>query len=155
MAPTPEMAAKINSLQQELNSAIEHYRRLAVSNYRFALALMIVTLIASALAGLGGIFFGFGAKLTGGIALLPGITALIGSVLKPQGRANWHYKKKDALNALRRRLLYELPESPSPDNVAAISNDWASLDKQMNEEWERNYILDWSSFAKGKEGNGH
>jgi hypothetical protein len=72
MPATPEMTAKVNLLQQELNSAIERYRWL-----------------------------------------------------------------------------------PSPDHVAAISSAWSSLDTQMNEEWEKNYILDWSPFAKKREDNGH
>jgi hypothetical protein len=143
-----EIKNRITLLQGELMKAIDHYRWLAQSNYRFALLLMTITIAASAAAGLGGIFFGLNGQITGGIALLPGILALVATVLKPQDRANWHYRKKDSLNALRRRLIYELPDSPSSDNVAAISNDWATLDKQFNEEWEKNFALTWSPFSK-------
>ena len=42
--------------------------------------------------------------------------------MKFQSKSNWRYRKVDALNALRRQLVYELPESPTADHVAAISN---------------------------------
>jgi hypothetical protein len=139
---------RINSLNGELTNAIEHYRRLAQWNYRLALMLMTVTLCASAIAGIGGIFFGLTGQVAGGIALLPGILALGTTVLKPQGRANWHYRKKDSLNALRRRLAYEMPEPPSPDDISAISSSWTELNAKMNEEWERNFTLSWTLFMK-------
>lgn len=143
-----DIGSRIESLRGELETEIKLCRRLARRNYRFALLLMTITLASSGIAGIGGIFFGLSAKTTGGIALLPGITALVATMLKPQGRANWHYRKESALNALRRRLLYQLPESPSPDNVAAIANEWSALDLKMNEDWEKDFALNWSSFAK-------
>jgi hypothetical protein len=152
MPESSEIKDRIKSLQDELKQAIEHYRRLARRNYGFALLLMTLTLAASAVAGVGGLFFGLSGQITGGLALLPGILALVATVLKPQDRANWHYRKKDDLNALRRRLTYELPESPSPDNVAAISSAWSDLDKGFNEEWEKNFALNWSPFSKADSG---
>jgi hypothetical protein len=143
-----DIGSRIESLRSELETEIELCRRLARRNYRFALLLMAITLASSGIAGIGGIFFGLSAQTTGGIALLPGITALVATMLKPQGRANWHYRKESALNALRRRLLYQLPESPSPDNVAAIANAWSALDLKMNEDWEKDFALNWSPFAK-------
>jgi hypothetical protein len=147
MSVTTDVQSRIESLNAEFTNTVRHYQRLARLNYRFALVLMICTLGASGVAGIGGIFFGLKAEATGGIALLPGILALVATVLKPQGRANWHYRKKDALNALRRSLLYELPESPTAADVAKIASAWAALDTKMNDEWEKNFALNWSQFA--------
>jgi hypothetical protein len=148
MVPTPEIKIRIETLRTELDDSIAHYQRLAKRNYRFALLLMMITLLSSAAAGVGGLFLGLDGKITGGLALLPGIIALMATTLNPQGRANWHYRKKDALNALRRRLLFELPEAPSADNVASIARDWTEIADSMNGEWEKHFGLNWSTFLK-------
>ncbi len=53
-----------------------------------------------------------------------------------QQKSNWHYRKTERLKALQRRLAYELPLSPSADNLAAISRAWSALDADMTKEWE-------------------
>jgi hypothetical protein len=154
MPPAPEIRTRVDALTKELNDAIAHYNTRARTAYWCAQILMIMTLGSSALATLCGVFLDAGGKITGGIAALPGITALIAVTMKPAGRANWHYRKKDGLNELRRRLLYELPESPTADNVAAISNSWTQLTVKMNEKWERDYTLSWVGFTKASQTEG-
>jgi len=142
---------RVESLNQELEKNIKHYLSLARLNYRFAMFLMATTLIASAVASLGGFFFNWSGKTTGGVAAVPGIVALIAAVLKPQGRANWHYRKTDGLKGLRRRLRFQLPDPPLADNVAAIAGDLTKLDTAMSIEWEKNFSLNWSLFANHNE----
>jgi hypothetical protein len=31
--------------------------------------------------------------------------------------------------------MYELPEQPSADDVAAVSHDWSTLNAEMDAEW--------------------
>jgi hypothetical protein len=146
--PTPEMEARTCGLCTELDQAIRHYNSRARAAYWFAHILMILTVGTSIAATLCGVFLDVNGKVTGGIASLPAIMALVAVTFKPAGRANWHYRKKDRLYELRRRLRYELPESPSADNVAAISKAWTQLTDKMNEEWEREFTLSWAGFAK-------
>ena len=154
--PSPESALeirkRIEGLRSELEKAIAHYNSRARAAYWCAHILMIITLGSSALATLCGVFLDVSGKTTGAIAAIPGIAALIAVTMKPAGRANWHYRKKDALNELRRRLLYELPQFPTANNVAAISKSWTELTKKMNEEWERDFTLSWASFTKPSSG---
>jgi hypothetical protein len=146
MAPAPEILSRIDALKSDLEKAINHYNVRARANYWMAFLLMSITLGSSAIATLCG-FLGANGKITGIFAALPGITALFAVTLKPAGRANWHYRKKDGLNALRRRLLFELPAEPTADNVAAISKSWTDLTKKMNETWEREFTLSWANFS--------
>jgi hypothetical protein len=138
---------RAQSLNDELDKAIRHYRRLARLNYHFMLFLVWVAILASAAIAIGGILFDASAKLLGVIALVPTIATLINSVYQPQARSNWHYKKRDRLNALRRRLQFELPMEPSADNIAAISNEWTKLDSEMDQLWEKNVTIDWSAIT--------
>jgi hypothetical protein len=109
---------------------------------------MMITLLSSGIAGIGGLFFGLNPQFIGGLALFPGVIAVVATTLNPQGRANWHYRKTDGLAALRRKLLFELPESPTAENVASVSQDWTKLTDHMNVDWERNFALNWSRFLK-------
>ena len=140
--------AKADSLHSELVKEIEHYHRLARWAYRFAVLLMILTLSASAAAGLGGIFFEWKSPTVGAVALLPGVLSLVATVLKPQGRANWHYRKKASLESLRRKLMYELAEPPLEEDIRMLSEAWSNLDLKMDQDWEKNFALNWSPFAK-------
>lgn len=68
--------------------------------------------------------------------------------MKFQDRANWHYRKMEALKALRRRLLFEPPESPTADNIAAIANTLTTLNERMQEEYQKDFTLDWTGLQK-------
>ena len=74
--------------------------------------------------------------------------ALVATTMKFQSKANWHYRKLEALNALRRRLVYEQPESLTADNIAAISNTLTTLTERMQQEWQKEFSLDWTGFPK-------
>lgn len=89
-------------------------------------------------------------QVAGSIALLPAAVALIATSMKFQGKANWHYRKKEALEGLRCRLQFELPESPSADDVASISESFRGITEKMTKEWEKELALDFSYFAKKK-----
>jgi hypothetical protein len=53
-----------------------------------------------------------------------------------QHRANWHYRKVHRIRTLRRRLEFELPTSPTADNIAAVSNARSAMGLEMSKEWE-------------------
>lgn len=143
-----EISGRIESLRGELEKDRGREHCLTQLNYYFALLLMGVTLVESFVAGLRGIFFGLSGQITGGIAVLPSITGLAVSAIDWPGRANWHYRKKDELDALRRRLQFELPVAPSADNIAAISADRSKLDREMTVLWEKQLGLNWSVFKQ-------
>ncbi len=73
-----------------------------------------------------------------------------GSTLKFQEKSNWHYRRKNGLKSLRRRLLYELPESPTTDNVAAISESFRQFEDLMLKSWEEELAFNWATFLRRK-----
>lgn len=127
----------------------EHLR--ARTNHWTGMTLMITAILASAFAGLGGLSTKLGAQTVGAIALIPGAFALLSTTIKFDGRAMWHYRKKRELDALWRRLKFEMPVPPTADQVALISSERSALDKKLDTEWEREFALGWGWFhAKGK-----
>jgi hypothetical protein len=111
----------MESLEVQLTRAIKRYVRLARRNYGFAYTLVVGTILSSALA------------------LVPAFSSVAASILKPQGRANWHYRKAGRLIALHRQLSNEHAD---PANISA---EWRSVDAEMDKEWEENFGLDASS----------
>jgi hypothetical protein len=93
MSTASTLQSRIDNLRSDLEADRKRYTRLARLNYRFAYVLMIGTLLASGVAGIGGLVSDdiVVSKWMGAIALLPALFALVASVLKLQGRANWHY----------------------------------------------------------------
>ena len=125
---------------------IRYERTRPVADYWLALILMIVALISSIAAGLGGLAFGWTAQRTGAIAFIPGAIAVIAATMKFEGKSNWHYRKLYGFNSLKSRLLFELPLAPSVDHIAAISKERRELITEMEKEWEAVLSLSWSQF---------
>jgi hypothetical protein len=129
----------MQNLNDDLNKDIKHYLQLARLNYRFAYTMVTATILSSIVAGVGGIagITAYWASLTLGIlALCPAAASVASSFLKPQGRANWHYRKAERLQALQRQLNYE---GVGPEKISA---DWRTIDAEMNTEWNENFVLD-------------
>ena len=144
--PNPKQC-RASLLRSELESAIDHYRGLAKRTYRLNAGVMILTVGASLVGGIGGLSDILAAKAAGALALLPGLLAVFATTMKFQAKANQHYRRKDALQILRNRLLFELPEPPADTDIAAISREWADLTNRMNDEYERSLQFDWAHFT--------
>jgi hypothetical protein len=135
MADTQQ--ARVKQFQDELESAITHYRSLAKRAYRQNIGLVSATLVTSLAAGMLGVLTKVDQKYIGAIALLPGFFAACSTTLRLQAKANQHYRRKDALQLLRNRLLFELPEAPTASDIAELSKAWGVLTDRMNDDWEK------------------
>jgi ABC-type multidrug transport system fused ATPase/permease subunit len=146
METSKEVQARIDEFHRELDVMIRARRRQAKANYYFSYILMIVTVLSSAVAGIGGLIGQFDAKVVGAIALLPGFIALTVAMLKPQTRANVQYRSLAKLYEFRGLLKFGLPEAPSADDVRKVfelfNEAQASLDKELAA-----LSFDWSGFA--------
>jgi hypothetical protein len=151
MPPSEEIQKRITDLTRELDSAIPYDNLRDVANHWTAFGLMFFALAASAIAALGGISGYLTAKQTGFFAAVPGAIALFASTMKFQEKSNWHYRRKNGLKSLRRRLSYELPESPTADNVAAISEGLRKFEDLMQKSWEEELAFSWAAFTRKKE----
>jgi hypothetical protein len=139
---------RVQDLQTRLQKATNE-ERIRGDMLHFLTVLTIgIAVGASAVAGIGGILFHLDSKIVGGIALIPGVAGVAATSLKLQPKANFHFRKKNSLVGLERRLLYELPEQPSAENVAAISKAWTELDQTTHDAWEKDFAFNWTTSPK-------
>jgi hypothetical protein len=87
-------------------------------------------------------------QVTAALALVPGGIAVFATSLKLEKRCNWHYKRFYALSALIRTLEFELPETPTQDDIKDISAALSKLEIDMEALWEQDVSLDWNEFKK-------
>lgn len=145
-----ELKARKDQLRQELEETILIVQSRAKWTHRAGLWLMAIALVCSLGTGIAGLTGLLGPKALGALALLPGAAAIAATQLKLQARSNWHYRKHDALTALRSRLLYQLPVDPTADHISNIAESRDTLNRQMQAEWERAISLDWAHFKVSK-----
>jgi hypothetical protein len=104
------------------------------------MGLLWASLAASCLAALLGLVPAFSAAIEKWqLGLVSALSVLFTTFSQQVGfhqRANWHYRKVHQIRTLRRRLQFELPESPMADDIAAISNARSEMDLEMSKEWE-------------------
>jgi hypothetical protein len=139
---------RIRDLQTRLQGAADTERLRGRALHFLAHTAIAIALGASAVAGIGGVLFHLDSRIIGGFALIPGIASVVANSLKLQPKANFHFRKKNSLVGLERRLVYELPEEPSADNVAAIAKAWTELDTRTHDAWENDFVYDWSAMQK-------
>lgn len=149
MALTAELQRKIDTLQNDLNYSISCYSRLARLHYRVSLVLSYATVLSSLGAGAGGILLHLDGQTTGVLALLPVILATFAMNLKLQEKGNWHYRKKDALNAFSRLLRFKMKEDEAEKTLDEIIDAWNELDRTMDAQWEKEFAFPWTNYLKG------
>jgi len=125
-------------LRTELGKEEVSYLRNARFNYYAFLTLLWLSIVSSGSAVVLGLLpeSAIPKWLVGIIGGVPAILTLASKQVGFAHKANWHYRKVDALKALRRRLDYELPIHVTPDNIAAISRSLSRIEREMTAEWE-------------------
>jgi hypothetical protein len=136
MAISQEVTARKTALALELEAAKRRAEGNGKSAYLWSQFLFMLALACSVAAAITGLFSTVSAKIVGGIAALPPIIAFVATNLKLEARSRWHYKKSYGMDALRSRLLYQLPEEPTTDNISAIALDRDKLNALMEIEWQ-------------------
>jgi hypothetical protein len=108
---------------------------------------MIIAFLSSVAAGVAGLYLEADSKTVGAIALLPGFVSLASAAFKPQGRANWHWQKPENLSDLRGKLINDLSGATSvEERLRFISDEKSKKEKEMSDEWYKNFGLDPSSL---------
>jgi hypothetical protein len=152
MDDMPEVIGRKRALTQELDGQIAYSENKAICNHWISLILMLVALGCSVTAAIIGIFLSVSSKIVGGIALLPPLIAYGVVNMKFDGKSSWHYRKSKMLSSLRSRLLYQQPEAPTVDNIAAIARERDELDLKMQAEWDKTLVFNWSGMSNRQDG---
>lgn len=135
MSASPEVQRRIAALDEELTTAAHTESRNATRSYRWSQFFLILAVSCSVGAAVAGIFIRVDSRIVGGLAALPPVLAYVAVSLKLDIRENWYYGMSIGLEALRSRLLYQLPENPTVDNVSAIASARDQLIADMQKEW--------------------
>lgn len=85
----------------------------------------------------------------GGFAAVTPVIAFIATNVKFDGKSSWHYRKRDALNALRSRLDFQQPEDVTADNIASLAADRDKLDAKMQKEFDEHLAFNWNALMRG------
>lgn len=108
---------------------------------------MLLALLCTVVAGAIGFFVPKAdPKVIAGFAVFPPLIAYVATKLKFEGKNSWHARLYDGLNTLRSQLLYQLPELPTLDQVARIAAERDALEIEMQAEWDRWLLLDWTGM---------
>lgn len=149
MTMDAELAGRRERMGRDLDRAIAQVSAAGRRNYFAAFTLATVGVLASVAAGILA-FVEADRFVVGIVALVPAMTALVTSRLKLQERANWHYRRRDALLALFNMLHFELPDPPTADAVAEISRRWSAINTELSGEWERRLAFSAADAARAE-----
>ena len=150
MNDLPEVELRKAALVKELEDEIKKTFRSAKGSHHLSLGLMVLALSCTVVSAVGGIFFRVRSDVVGGIAALSPLVAFIAVNLKLEEKCSWHYRRKDALAALRSRLLYQMPINPTVDDIAAVAEARDILTRDLQKEWEKHLSLNWSGILHSR-----
>jgi hypothetical protein len=118
-------------IQEELLTAVGKYRRLARLNYYLSFILYATSVLASITATTMALSGDFSGPVQAIAAAIPGAALLIGSTFRFNERSNWHYNKKNHLNALYRLTVTQAAGTSAPE----IAEKWNKIDQIMESSW--------------------
>lgn len=132
-ARTPD--DRIRMLSSDLEKEISSHRLRSSFWGTTTRVLRVVAVLSSAAASFLGIAgFKEYVEFIGVLAAVPVVIAFIGSNLKCYETVQWHTDFSDKLENLKRELLFELPASPSDEQVSNMSLKYRKIFEEMSVE---------------------
>jgi hypothetical protein len=144
MEQPDEAITRKTALEKELSRDAWWATFSAYANHWLSIISMVIALGCSVAAATLGVFTQTPAKVVGGIAVLPPLIAFVAGNLKFEAKNSWHARRSDGLSKLRSRLLYQLPASPTLEQIAAIARDRDDLETRLQTEWDKTLLLKWA-----------
>ena len=113
-------------------------------NSYVAVLLMTTAIISSVAGGIGGLATLLSTQTVGAIALIPGACALLANQIKFDRRAILNRRRQRLFEALLNRVKFQLPEPPTLDQLAVISQEITRIDNDIDREVEETITMGWS-----------
>ena len=110
---------------------------------------MIVSVLASIVAGVGVLAIEHYQKVFGVVALVPALCALAASQLKLVEKTSWFYRKQRELTALARQVTVARKRSPDVDTLEACFNLYSDVERSTGEEWTRTAAFTFAAHPRG------
>ncbi|MEZ5786080.1 MAG: hypothetical protein R3D62_06325 [Xanthobacteraceae bacterium] len=142
MDPVRQIALnRKEKMEKQLLRALKRTSFLATRSYVLGLALVFLSVGASAAAGIMNLFE-FQSKIVTTTAFLSGFATLLATTFKLQEKAGWYYARKDKLYELYNRLEFQGPpetEQNAPQalkHIEDIANEWIKANYALAEGWK-------------------
>jgi len=154
MPLSPEVQKRLDALNQELQQDARSEEIRATRAYLFSQTLIFLALGCSAAAAIIGISFpAVSSRIVGGLAAGSPLLAFVGARVRLDLRESWYYRKSTGLNALRSRLVFQLPEEPTVEHIAGIAAARDRLVADMQREWDEGITKGaFARIARNEEG---
>ena len=144
-----DAVAELDALIAQCRNEADSSHRRGRNYYRLSYAVMIVSVLASIVAGVGVLAIEHYQKVFGVVALVPALCALAASQLKLVEKTSWFYRKQRELNALARQVTVARKRSPDVDTLEACFNLYSDVERSTGEEWTRTAAFTFAAHPRG------
>ena len=135
--PDKDASAELEELIRQCRADADSAHRRGRAYYRWSYAMMILSVLASIVAG-GGVLVGEDyQKVFGVIALVPALCALAAGQLKLVEKTGWFYRKQREMNALARQVTVARKRAPDVDMLEKCYKLYSLIEQNTGEEWTR------------------
>ena len=132
-----DASAELGELIAQCKTEAERSHRRGRNYYRWTYGVMVVSVLASIVSGVGVLASDDYQKLFGVMALVPALCALSVAQLKLVEKTGWFYRKQRELNALARQVTVARKRSPDVDTLEKCYHAFTELERSIGEEWPR------------------
>ena len=132
-----DASVELGELIAQCKAEAETAHRRGRSYYRWTYAVMIVSVVASLVSGVGVLASDHYQKLFGLMALLPALCALAVAQLKLVEKTGWFYRKLREMNALARQFTVARKRAPNVDTLEKCYGAYSETERAIGEEWDR------------------
>lgn len=145
--PLGAVLARKQLFQQKLVASLAKAGTHAKRNYTGGLILLLISVGASALATILGLFR-WAPEIVGSISMLSGFATLLATTFKLESKGNWYYEKRTQLFSLYNRLSFTGPLETENDEIAllkhmeGIASEWSNLNVVFENKWRNKLGID-------------
>jgi hypothetical protein len=140
LAATDSLKTDVGTLKQQLESELSAIVNQSQRRGRFDATLHQFLVILAAFAGFcslaAGLIWHDKAWIAGVIGAIPSLSSVLMGKLHCLQAASWQRRRAIEVEALRRRLVYEHPETPTRDQIAALSRELGTIEAKLTDRWE-------------------
>lgn len=146
--PDKDASAELEALIAQCRSEAGNSHRRGRNYYRLSYAVMVISVLASIVAGVGVLASEDYQKVFGVVALVPALCALAASQLKLVEKTGWFYRKQRELNALARQVTVARKRSPDVDTLEACYALYTEVERSTGEEWTRTAAFTFAAHPR-------
>lgn len=127
---------RFDDFKKEVCDAVDRHRKLTWWHRRRYQTLKLIPIILGFLSLFIGIFTDVSSIVAGAVGATSGVAGAIVAKLQCVKAANWEARMATRCEGLRLKLLYEISEQPSLQEIASLAAEWREINARGTAEWE-------------------